>query len=88
VTESTATRILTGENLTRVEGSQPYITKRAVDILAPDLQKCSGLLEFRKICALADAFDMPVAPHNISSPVGTVASVHACATVPNAFVLE
>lgn len=88
VTESTATRILTGENLTRVEGFQPYITERAVDILAPDLQKCGGLLEFRKICALADAFDMPVAPHNISSPVGTVASVHACATVPNAFVLE
>jgi len=88
VTRNTSTRILTGENVTRVEGFQPYITEQAVDILAPDLQKCGGLLEFRKICSLADAFDIPIAPHNISSPVGTMASVHACATVPNAFVLE
>ena len=40
------------------------------------------------MAAVADAFDVPMAPHNVASPVGTVASVHACATVPNAFVLE
>jgi len=88
VTESTATPILAGENLTRFEGFVPFLTDQAVDIIAPDIQKCGGLLELRKIAALADAFDTPVAPHNISSPVGTVASVHACATVPNAFALE
>ncbi|QLG29490.1 mandelate racemase/muconate lactonizing enzyme family protein [Halorarum halophilum] len=88
VTESTTTPILTGENLVRVEGFLPYLTEGAVDLVAPDIQKCGGLQEFRKIATLADAYNTPVAPHNISSPVGTMASVHACATVPNAFALE
>nr|WP_228842389.1 mandelate racemase/muconate lactonizing enzyme family protein [Halococcus agarilyticus] len=88
VTAAASTPILAGENLTRVEGFLPFLTEQAVDIIAPDLQKAGGLLEFRKIATVADAFDMPVAPHNISSPVGTMASVHACATVPNAFALE
>jgi galactonate dehydratase len=88
VTEATTTPVLTGENLTRVEGFLPFLTDQAVNVIAPDLQKCGGLAEFRKIATLADAYDVPVAPHNVSSPIGTVASVHACATVPNAFVLE
>lgn len=88
VSESTSTSILSGENLTRVEGFLPFLTDQALDIVAPDVQKCGGLQEFRKIATLADAYNVPVAPHNISSPVGTVASVHACASVPNAFVLE
>jgi L-alanine-DL-glutamate epimerase-like enolase superfamily enzyme len=88
VTEATATPILTGENLTRVEGFLPFLTEGAIDVAAPDIQKCGGLSEFRRIAALADAVDVPMAPHNVASPIGTIASVHACATVPNAFVLE
>jgi len=88
VTESTTTPILAGENLTRVEGFLPFLTEGAIDIVAPDIQKCGGLLEFRKIAAVADAVDVPLAPHNISSPIGTLASVHVCATVPGAFALE
>jgi galactonate dehydratase len=88
VSESTSTPILTGENLTRVEDFVPFFTQQAIDVAAPDIQKCGGLLEFRKIATVADAFDVPLAPHNISSPIGTMASVHVCATVPNAFALE
>jgi L-alanine-DL-glutamate epimerase-like enolase superfamily enzyme len=88
VRERTTTPILTGENVVRVEGTLPYLTEDAVDVLAPDVQKCGGLAEFRKVATLADAYSVPVAPHNVASPIGTVASVHACASVPNAFVLE
>nr|WP_020220858.1 mandelate racemase/muconate lactonizing enzyme family protein [Halarchaeum acidiphilum] len=88
VTEGTSTPILAGENLTRVETFLPYLTEGAMDVAAPDIQKCGGLAEFRRVAALADAVDVPVTPHNVSSPIGTVASVHACASVPNAFVLE
>jgi len=88
VSESTRTPILSGENLVRVGGFLPYLTDQALDVIAPDLQKCGGLQEFRKIASLADAFNVPVVPHNISSPVGTIASVHACATVPNCIALE
>lgn len=88
VTDSTSTPILAGENITRVEGFVPFVSQQAVDVIAPDIQKCGGLLELRKIAALADAFDIPIAPHNISSPIGTMGSVHVCATVPSAFTLE
>jgi L-alanine-DL-glutamate epimerase-like enolase superfamily enzyme len=88
VTEGTTTPILAGENLGRVEGVLPFLSAGALDLVAPDIQKCGGLAEFRKIAAVADAHNLPVVPHNISSPVGTVASVHACVTVPNAVALE
>lgn len=88
VTEATETPVLAGENLVRVEGFVPFLTAGAVDLIAPDPQKCGGLREFQKIATVADAFDTPVAPHNIASPVGTIANVHACVAVPNAFILE
>ncbi|XVH33406.1 mandelate racemase/muconate lactonizing enzyme family protein (plasmid) [Haloferacaceae archaeon DSL9] len=88
VGEGSSTPILAGENIVRLEGFVPFLTAGALDVIAPDIQKCGGLLEFRKIAALADAFGVPVAPHNISTPIGTVASAHVAATVPNAFALE
>ncbi|WP_331232971.1 mandelate racemase/muconate lactonizing enzyme family protein [Natronorarus salvus] len=88
VREFTSTPILAGENLVRVEGFVPFLTAGALDVIAPDIQKCGGLLEFRKIASLADAYGVPVAPHNISTPIGTMGSVHVAATVPNAFALE
>jgi gluconate/galactonate dehydratase len=88
VTESTTTPILAGENLVRLDGFLPFLTQGALDLIAPDLQKCGGLREFQRIAAVAAAYDVTVAPHNISTPVGTMASVHACASVPNAVVLE
>jgi L-alanine-DL-glutamate epimerase-like enolase superfamily enzyme len=37
---------------------------------------------------MADLYSIPFAPHNVSSPIGTMASAHVCATVPNFLVLE
>ena len=62
--------------------------KQAVDIIMPDIPKCGGLSECRKIANLAEIYYMPFAPHNVSSPIGTMASAHVCATVPNFLVLE
>lgn len=88
VKEASATPILAGENIVRLEGYVPFLTEQAVDVIAPDIQKCGGLLEFRKIAALADAMGVPIAPHNISTPIGTMGSVHVSASVPNVFALE
>jgi L-alanine-DL-glutamate epimerase-like enolase superfamily enzyme len=41
-----------------------------------------------QIANFADAETIPIAPHNISSPVGTLASAHFCAAVPNFLLLE
>lgn len=80
--------ILSGENLYGVYEFQPLITRQAVAIVAPDFQKAGGFAEARRICDLADRYYIPVAPHNISSPVGTMAAVHVAAAIPNFLVLE
>jgi len=80
--------IATGENLFLFEGFQEIIAEHAVSIVTPDLQKVGGLSVAQSIAQFADAHGMPVAPHNISSPVGTMAAVHFCAAIPNFLALE
>jgi L-alanine-DL-glutamate epimerase-like enolase superfamily enzyme len=80
--------IATGENLFLFSGFQDIIAQHAVSIVTPDLQKVGGLSVAQSIAHFADVHGMPVAPHNISSPVGTVALVHFCAAIPNFLALE
>lgn len=88
VRESTKTPICAGENLFLRHGFRELLEKRAVDIVMPDIQKCGGLLEARKIADLAHLYYTPFAPHCVVSPIGTMASCHVCAAVPNFLVLE
>lgn len=88
VTESTTTPICSGENLYLRHGFRELIEKQAVNIIMPDIPKCGGLSECRKIANMAELYYIPFAPHNVSSPIGTLASAHVCATVPNFLVLE
>lgn len=88
VRESTTTPICAGENLFLRHGFRELLEKRAVDIVMPDLQKCGGLLEGRKIADMAHVYYTPFAPHCVVSPIGTMASCHVCAAVPNFLVLE
>ena len=57
-------------------------------MIMPDIQKCGGLSEARKIANMADTYYIPFSPHNVVSPLGTLASCHVCASVPNFSVLE
>lgn len=88
VTESTETTICTGENLFGREGFKPFIVNQACDALQPDVVKTGGLLESKKISDMADLWNIPVAVHNLSSPVGTLASAHVSATMRNFSGLE
>jgi galactonate dehydratase len=88
VRESTKTPICCGENLFLRYGFREVLEKRAADIIMPDLQKCGGLLEGRKIADMAHTYYVPFAPHCVVSPIGTMASCHVCAAVPNFLVLE
>jgi L-alanine-DL-glutamate epimerase-like enolase superfamily enzyme len=80
--------IATGENLFLFEGFQEIIAQHALSIVTPDLQKVGGLSIGQSIAQFADLHTMPVAPHNISSPVGTLAAAHFCAAIPNFLALE
>jgi galactonate dehydratase len=85
---STSTPICCGENLFLRHGFREVFEKRAADIVMPDLQKCGGLLEGRKIADMAHTYYVPVAPHCVVSPIGLMASCHVCAAIPNFLVLE
>jgi L-alanine-DL-glutamate epimerase-like enolase superfamily enzyme len=85
---STTTPIASGENLYLFEGFRRLLELQALSIVTPDLQKVGGLSEARRIAEFADAYYVAMAPHNISSPIGTIASAHLCASVPNFLALE
>jgi galactonate dehydratase len=77
-----------GEAIYGVRGFLPYLMAGAVDISMPDVKYCGGMLELKKISALSEAMDIPVAPHGPASPVGNFAAAHVCATMTNFLILE
>lgn len=77
-----------GESIFGVKGFFPYIAAGAVDIAMPDVKYCGGVLELKKIAAMAEGAGLPVSPHGPASPVGNVAAAHVCATLPNFLILE
>src|SRR6218665_3407287 len=87
ITRSTSTPICSGENLYLRHGFRTLLETQAVDIIMPDIPKGGALAESRKIRELADLHSIPFAPHNVSSPIGTLASAHVCAAIPNFLVL-
>jgi L-alanine-DL-glutamate epimerase-like enolase superfamily enzyme len=88
IADRTTTPICTGENLYGLHGFAQLMREGGVDVLAPDLQKVGGLAETRRIAALGDVHSRPLAPHNIAGPIGTLASAHLCASMPNFLALE
>jgi galactonate dehydratase len=48
----------------------------------------NGILESVKIAAMADAFEINVAPHNFNGHLGSLISAHMCAAIPNFRVME
>lgn len=88
VTVSTKTPIAAGENVYRKHGHRRLIQQQSIDVIAPDVPKVGGMRETRKIADLADTYYIPVALHNVSSPVGTMASAHVAAAIPNALAVE
>ncbi len=60
----------------------------AVGVVMFDLGWCGGLSEGRKIAAMAEAWHLPVAPHDCTGPVVFAASTHLSLNAPNALVQE
>ncbi|MHB1296555.1 MAG: mandelate racemase/muconate lactonizing enzyme family protein [Anaerolineae bacterium] len=88
VTDASPVPICTGENHYTRHGLRTMITTQAVDIVQPDIPKVGGLLEAKKIADLADIYYIPLAAHNVCSPIGTLAACHACAGMRNFAILE
>lgn len=77
-----------GENLYLRWGFRDLLEQQAVDYIMPDIPKCGGLSECRKIANMAEVYYVPLAPHNVCGPLGTMASAHVCASIPNFLIME
>jgi galactonate dehydratase len=88
IKETTSTPIGTGENLYNVWAFRNYLEIGAIDVVLLDVVHCGGILHARKIAALAEAYHLPIAPHNPNGPLATIISAHFCASIPNLLALE
>ena len=80
--------LATGESLyTRFEFLD-LMAAQGADIIQPDVCVCGGLLEMRKIAAIAEAHYVSVAPHNPMGPLATAVNVQFAAATPNFKILE
>ena len=80
--------LATGESLFSKFEFLRLLQVRGCDIIQPDVCVVGGLLEMRKIAALAEAHYVSVAPHNPMGPLATAVNVHFSAAAPNFRVLE
>ncbi len=67
---------------------KPWLVQRGADILQPDVGR-AGISETIKIAQMAEAFNIPVAPHlSVGLGICIGASLHVAAAIPNLFTLE
>lgn len=86
--EAVNIRIACGENETTLYGFKQLIEQAKVSILQPDITRCGGVTQARKIANLAQASHITVVPHAWSSGIVIAASLHVIAAIPNACLLE
>lgn len=88
VAENVRVPLATGERIYTRWGFRPLLERQIVDVIQPDVCHVGGILECRKIAAMAEAYDVPIAPHNPNGPVGMAAAVQVAACTPNFLALE
>jgi galactonate dehydratase len=80
--------LATGERIFTKYDYWPLLERQLVDHIQPDVIHVGGILECKKIGAMAEARYVSVAPHNPNGPVCTAASLHLAANLPNLSILE
>ncbi|HLL29574.1 MAG TPA: galactonate dehydratase [Allosphingosinicella sp.] len=83
-----STPIALGERLYSRWDFKPFFESGAVDIIQPDLSHAGGILECRKIAAMAEAYDVAVAPHCPLGPLALASCLQLAATAPNVAIQE
>jgi galactonate dehydratase len=86
--QHTVTPIATGERNFGRWDFKDLITGGGVDILQPDLSHAGGIWEVRKIAAMAEAYDIAIAPHCPLGPIALAACLQLDFCTPNAFIQE
>ena len=80
--------IAAGERIFTKWGFRELLEKKAVGIVQPDLCHAGGITEGRIIAGMAEAYYIPVAPHNPMGPISLASGLHLAASIPNFLVQE
>ncbi len=66
----------------------PIFENELADYVMPDVTWTGGISEMKKISTLAEAYYIPMSPHDASGPINVLAGAHVMMTVPNFYKLE
>jgi galactonate dehydratase len=88
VSEHVHMPIALGERIYTRYGFRRILELHAADILQPDIGNTGGIMEAKKIAAMAEAYNMRISPHNCASPVSTAAAQQLAACIPNFIIQE
>ena len=88
VAQRSSTPIAAGERWSTIYDARRFLGAGSVAVAQPDVVNCGGLMQAKKIAALAEAEYISVAPHNPNGPIATCAAVHLAASIPNFLILE
>lgn len=84
----TTAPIATGERLFTRWDFKKIFEQGVVNIIQPDLSHAGGILECKKIAAMAEAYDVAVAPHCPLGPIALASCIQLDACTPNAIIQE
>ncbi|MGL4961393.1 MAG: mandelate racemase/muconate lactonizing enzyme family protein [Inquilinus sp.] len=88
VREKVSAAISVGERLHTRWEVVPILEKELADYLMPDVTWTGGISELKKIATLAEAYYVPISPHDASGPINVTAGAHVMMTVPNFYRIE
>lgn len=80
--------IATGERIFTKWGFREILEKGAASIIQPDLCHAGGITEGRLIAGMAEAYYVPIAPHNPMGPISLAVGLNLAASIPNFLVQE
>jgi L-alanine-DL-glutamate epimerase-like enolase superfamily enzyme len=86
--DATRTPVCAAERLISRWQFRDFIEKGAAEIAMPDLIWTGGISETRRIAAMAETYQVPVAPHDCTGPVNVFACAHICMNAPNVMIME
>ncbi len=88
VREKVNAQISVGERLHTRWEFVPIFEQELADYIMPDVTWAGGISELKKIATLAEAYYIPISPHDASGPINVVAGAQVMMTVPNFYRLE
>jgi galactonate dehydratase len=88
VASRTSVPIATGERLFSRWDFKPLFEQGVVDVIQPDLSHAGGITEVKKIAAMAEAYDVALAPHCPLGPIALAACLQVDACSPNILIQE